>query len=139
MYNESDNIYCYKDSNILKNKLNIRNYSLLDETERVIVALKLYELAKQEINEDITEEVFKNIHKYLFSDIYDFAGIYRNVNIAKGSFKFAEFQYIDQEIKKLFKLLKEENYLRDLNKEELSKRLAYYLSEINILHPFRER
>lgn len=138
MYNEPDGKYCYKDSNILINKLNIKNYSLLDETERVIVALKLYELGKRKVIDNVDLECFKNIHKYLFEDIYDFAGKFRNVNIAKGSFKFAEYQFVEQEIERLFEKLKNENYLKDLSKEELSKRLSYYLSELNVLHPFRE-
>ena len=78
------------------------------------------------------------IHTYLFEDIYSFAGKYRNENIAKGVFRFAEWEYIEPELQRLFKELKNENYLADLSKEELAERLAYYLSELNVLHPYRE-
>ena len=47
-------------------------------------------------------------------------------------------EYIEQELEKLLENLKKENYLNGLSKSELSKRLAYYLSELNVLHPFRE-
>ena len=59
-------------------------------------------------------------------------------NIAKGNFRFAEWEYIEQELIKLLDKLKEENYLQGLSKEELSKKLAYYMAELNVLHPFRE-
>ena len=79
-----------------------------------------------------------SIHKYLFEDIYPFAGQYRNENIAKGVFRFAEWEYIEQELNRLLNNLKNENYLANLSKEDLAERLAFYLSELNVLHPYRE-
>ena len=79
-----------------------------------------------------------SIHKYLFEDIYPFAGKYRTENIAKGVFRFAEWEYIEPELERLLDELKKENYLENLSKEKLAERLAYYLSELNVLHPYRE-
>ena len=78
------------------------------------------------------------IHSYLFEDIYPFAGKFRNENIAKGVFRFAEFEYIEPELNRLLNELIKENYLQGLSKKDLSERLAYYLSELNVLHPYRE-
>src|SRR5699024_8487428 len=78
------------------------------------------------------------IHKYLFEDIYPFAGKLRTENIAKGVFRFAEWEYIEPELERLLNELKQENYLDNLSKEKLAERLAYYLSELNVLHPYRE-
>ena len=74
----------------------------------------------------------------MFEDIYDFAGLVRTENIAKDNFKFAEWQYIESELEKLLIQLNDEDYLTGLNKESLAERLAHYLAELNVLHPFRE-
>ena len=80
----------------------------------------------------------KQIHKYLFEDIYPFAGEFRTENIAKGEFRFAQSEYIEPELENLLNKLKKENYLEGLDKKELAIKLAYYLAELNVLHPFRE-
>lgn len=65
-------------------------------------------------------------------------GLFRNENIAKDYFQFAEWEYIESELTKLLDVLKKENLLANIPKEELAKRLAYYWAELNVLHPFRE-
>ena len=79
-----------------------------------------------------------SIHKFLFEDIYPFAGLFRNENIAKDYFQFAEWEYIESELAKLLTELKNENFLSNLSKEKFAERLAYYWAELNVLHPFRE-
>ena len=60
------------------------------------------------------------------------------MNISKGN-PFCRVEYIETQLTSLFKELKDEKYLRECKDvEELDKRLAYYLSEINVIHPFRE-
>ena len=59
-------------------------------------------------------------------------------NIAKGEFRFAQSEYIEPELENLLNKLKKENYLEGLDKKELAIKLAYYLAELNVLHPFRE-
>ena len=125
----------------LKNKLGITNSSKLAEEEEKITKKKALELFDKKIIENFEIGTFKGlqeIHKYLFQDIYYFAGKIRDENISKGEFRFASFEYIESELNRLMEELKSENYLEGLNKEELAKRLAYYLSELNVLHPFRE-
>ena len=138
LYEARNSIYCYPGSDVLINKLNIKDNQLLSEAERKIVLTKSYELRKNSKIGDFDLNHFLEIHKFLFEDIYPFAGKFRNENIAKGYFSFAEWQYIEPEIKRLFDKLKEENYLQGRSREELVKGLAYYLSELNVLHPFRE-
>ena len=79
------------------------------------------------------------IHRFLFEDIYPFAGLFRTENIAKDNFRFAEWRYIEEQLDSILNKLKEENFLEGLEKKKLAERLAYYMSEINVLHPFRER
>ena len=138
LYEARNSIYCYKDSDVLVNKFDIHDNKKLEEIERKIVLAKLYELRqnRQIENFDITH--FVGIHKFLFEDIYPFAGLFRNENIAKGNFSFAEWEYIEDELKKLLDQLKEENYLQNLDRNIFIKRLSYYMAELNVLHPFRE-
>ncbi len=137
-YESQKSIYCYEDCDILKNKLDIKDINKLLEYEAKITAAKLLSLRQKGITGNFDEEHFISIHTYLFEDIYPFAGEFRKENIAKGMFRFAEWEYIPEELKKLLIKLKEENYLEGKNKSELAKSLAYYISELNVLHPFRE-
>ncbi|MBE5821432.1 MAG: cell filamentation protein Fic [Clostridiales bacterium] len=138
LYESRNSIYCYPNSNVLKNKFDIQDNDKLFEIERKIVLAKLYELRQnnQIFNFDIHH--FVGIHEFLFEDIYPFAGLFRTENIAKGNFSFAQWQFIDKELIKLLNELKEENYLKGLNIKDMAKRLAYYMAELNVLHPFRE-
>ena len=138
-YNEENNsIYCYPDSNVLKNKLDIRDSNKLFKLEKQIVMAKLYALRQDESNFELNKARFIYIHEFLFGDLYDFAGKYRKENVIKGNFRFAEFEYIDEQLDDLMHKLKKENYLIGLDKNNLAIRLAYYMSEINVLHPFRD-
>ena len=138
MYEARNSIYCYKDTNILINKLDIKDPVILSDYEKRIVALKLVALHKKGITGIFDVNHFVSIHKFLFEDIYPFAGEFRCENIAKDSFSFAEFEYIEPELNNLLNKLKNENYLEGLDKESFAKRLAYYWAELNVLHPFRE-
>lgn len=137
-YEARNSIYCYENSNILKNYFDIKDNNLLGKAERKITLAKLYELRQNNKIGKFDIKHFVSIHKFLFEDIYPFAGLFRTENIAKGSFCFAEWIYIEGELNRILNELKQEKYLKDLNKEEFAKRLAYYMSELNVLHPFRE-
>ncbi len=138
MYEARNSIYCYENSDVLINKLNIKNNEQLEEAERQIVLAKLYDLRQGKLHGNFDKAHLIEIHKYLFSDIYYFAGEIRSENIAKGNFSFADFRYIDSELDRCFNSLKEENYLQNLSKEKLAERLAYYQADLNVIHPFRE-
>lgn len=77
------------------------------------------------------------MHKQIFGDIYEWAGKVRNVNTAKGNM-FCDCRFVEDMAEELFSELEKENYLQSCYTEEMADRLAYYLSEINALHPFRE-
>ena len=137
-YDERKSRYCYENSNVLINNLNIRDNKILQKYEAKITAAKLFGLMQTGIIGKFDIKHLNAIHKYLFEDVYPFAGEFRNENIAKGVFRFAEWEYIKPELERLLNQLKEENYLANLPKEKLAERLAYYLSELNVLHPYRE-
>lgn len=138
IFKDKGSIHCYLGTNVLINKLNIKDGKTLSKYEAKITAAKSLALRQKGITGNFDAEHFKSIHKYLFEDIYPFAGKLRDENISKGAFRFASFEYIEPELNRLMDELKKENYLQGLDKQNLVKRLAYYLSELNVLHPFRE-
>lgn len=139
LYEARNSVYCYKDTNVLINKLDIKDNENLFIYETKITAAKLLILREAGITGNFDKMHFVNLHKFLFEDIYPFAGLFRTENIAKDNFRFAEWRYIEEQLDELLNKLKNENYLQGLDKVELSKKLAYYMAELNVLHPFRER
>lgn len=137
-YNTRNSIYCYPGSNLLKNKLDIHDSNKLFKVEKQIVLAKLYILRQNNFIGNFDKEHFQNIHKFLFEDIYDFAGKFRKENISKNNFTFASWEYIESELDRILNRLKNEKFLHNLDKSNIANRLAYYLSELNVLHPFRE-
>ena len=131
-----DREYCYPDSNVLINKLNIQDAEALHTAEREITSLRLAAAKMQPIKGKFDLEHLQRIHSYVFGDVYDWAGKLRHVDIAKGN-QFCLAMNLDTYGSNLFKKLEKEHYLIDYT-GNVSHRLAYYLSEINVLHPFRE-
>ena len=132
-----DSIYCYPDSDVLINKLGITNSDRLHDAERKLTMLRLMELLQRPIKGNFDFDHLKAIHRYIFQDVYEWAGQVRTVDIAKGNM-FCNAMFIDEQAQIIFEKLKEENYLQDLSRELFAKRAAYFFSEINALHPFRE-
>jgi fido (protein-threonine AMPylation protein) len=83
-------------------------------------------------------EHLQGIHRYLFQDVYKWAGDFRTVDIAKGDSYFAHVPYIESTLKGLFGELSEERHLRGLNQERFASRLAQILGTLNAVHAFRE-
>ena len=138
LYEARNSIYCYPNSEVLINKLDLKTENQLEKAEKMIVLVKLYDLRQGKIKGNFDKAHFISIHKYLFEDLYSFAGKFRTENIAKNSFSFAEWGYIESELDRVLLKLKDGNLLEGLNKEDLAKRLSFYMSELNVLHPFRE-
>lgn len=115
---------------VLENKLNIKDSSELARQEEKISKKKALELFEKNILDSYeagTFETLSKIHKYLFDEIYYFAGEIRNVNIAKGNFRFAPVMYLEQSLKYIDKM-PQSTY------EEIIKKYV----EMNVAHPFRE-
>ncbi len=138
VYTTTQSIYCYPDSNVLKNKLNIRNNKLLKTAEEEITLIKQMELLKNPIKGNFTKAHLMNIHKFIFEDIYSFAGKIRREKISKADTMFYPPNLIDRELDKVFAKIKEENMLRETDEEKVFDNLAYVMTELNIIHPFRE-
>ena len=135
---ELDTEYCYPGTNVLKNNLNIRDLDTLHRAERDFSSVRQAELANMGVTGDFSFEHLCSIHRHLFQDVYPWAGEKRTVDISKGTI-FCLVQFIELQFDELYQKLKSENFLTDVSdKVEMSKRLAFYLGEINMIHPFRE-
>jgi cell filamentation protein len=132
-----DKVYCYPNSLVLVNKLNIKDFAKLRDAERKLSSLRALELIENPVNGGFDLAHLAKIHGYLFQDIYEWAGKVRNVDIAKGNM-FCKAQFITTQAEEIFNKLKKEKYLHNLYRNEIAARLAYYFAEINALHPFRE-
>ena len=138
VYTTTQSIYCYPDSNVLKNKLNIRDNKLLKTAEEEITLIKQMELLKNPIKGNFSKAHLVNIHKFIFEDIYSFAGKIRKEQISKADTLFYPPNLIDRELDKVFAKIKEKNMLKETDKEKVFDNLAYVMAELNIIHPFRE-
>jgi cell filamentation protein fic, putative len=132
-----DKKYCYKDSDILINKFDIRDVKKLKLAERKFTMLRLLELFDDPIEGRFDLAHLQNIHRYIFQDIYEWSGEIRTIDIAKEHM-FCNAKFIRPQADEIFLKLKKERYLGKLDNDGFIKRLAYYLGEINALHPFRE-
>ena len=115
---------------MIKNKLGIDNpIELAKEEERItkLKALELFETGKLNSFEVGTFNGLAQIHRYLFEEIYDFAGKIRTENISKGNFRFASVMYLEEALEKIDKMPQS-------NFDEIIEKYV----EMNIAHPFRE-
>lgn len=113
-----------------ENKLGLTNSAeLAREEERISKkeAVNLFDFAILKLLSDGTYKTLAAIHKYLFEDIYDFAGEIRTVNMAKGNFRFAPLMYLQSALENIDKMPQS-------NFDEIVEKYV----EMNIAHPFRE-
>lgn len=106
----SDRIYCYPNSNVLINKLNIRDPDKLHEAERKLTMLRLMDLLEKPIAGKFDFEHLRNIHKYIFQDIYSWAGKVRTVDIAKSNM-FCKVQFIETQATEIFGKLQDDGFV----------------------------
>lgn len=138
VYSVAGSIYCYPDSNVLKNHFSIRDNHELKELEAEITLVRQKALLEKPIAGRFTVSHLCRIHKMLFGDIYPFAGRFRREDIMKGQTRFLSHEQIPSKVRNLLSELQSENYLLGMEFEMLVERSAYYFAELNYIHPFRE-
>lgn len=115
---------------VLENKFNITDSSELARAEEKISKKKAVELFEKNILDSLTPGTFETlskIHKFLFDDIYFFAGKVRDVNLAKGNFRFAPVMYLKPALE----------HIDNMPQTDFHQIIEKYV-EMNIAHPFRE-
>ncbi len=114
----------------LENKLGLTSSAELAREEERISKKKALELFENGLLDNLEAGKFsalKEIHKYLFDEIYDFAGVVRTVNLAKGNFRFAPVMYLESAIENIDKM-----------PQSTFDEIVEKYVEMNIAHPFRE-
>lgn len=135
---ESTSSDCYAGTTVLKNKLNIQNEKELNDIEAVVTAYRSAEYLCNSTNSSFDYFHYCEIHKYLFEDIYEWAGEIRKIDISKKGTIFHRAENLERDMKALFLYLKDENYFLNLNHNEFCDKIAEFFHDLNILHPFRE-
>lgn len=134
------NEYLYDNSDVLINKFNCTNFEELKKIETTITFQKLLELQEKEVICNFDKNYLKNIHKYLFEDIYPFAGEYRKVNMMKkrGNFlMMRDINDIDIYLDELF--VRTNNELSNCNSVfQFCEVLSKIYTSLIYCHPFRE-
>ena len=138
-YNYIDNecLYTDKATNILLNKAGIADHKELQIFESFNVAARIEELFSKPIKIQFANDFLK-IHKYLFQDVYDWAGNVRKVEISKDGRQFLPTHSFPQAFAYIDSLLLEYEKILKTDKLAIAKKLAEILDNMNFLHPFRE-
>lgn len=120
-----------------KNLVGATNFEELEKAEQFVFTVRAlqfeqgdYVIANYSLNSLVA------LHFHLFQDIYKFAGEFRDVQLVKGQTRFCQMQFIQSELKRVFKELVQDSAWSTV--DEAATRLAYFKSELNIIHPFRE-
>lgn len=130
--------YVYPGINVLKNKKNIMDFQVLSDAERTCSSLNIIRLRQLGITGWFDIPHLQSIHRELFSDIYEWAGEFRNIEIYKGGTEFIAPDEIASELDVLCLEIKSKNYFRCLSKQETVDHLADIMCKLNLIHPFRE-
>lgn len=129
---------CYENSGVLKNKFNIRDEQQLDIMEQSITSMLIAKASIEIPFENVDFEFYKNLHKYIFSDIYDWAGTVRKVEMSKKGTNFCQTGKIEERGAAIFDRLKKSDFLRQYHDDEFIVEFTDLYCELNYLHPFRE-
>ncbi|GHU49813.1 cell division protein Fic [Clostridia bacterium] len=135
-YDDPDFEYTYPGSSVLVNKFDIQEQSVALEKEYQLSAERVLELSIKPISVHSMKDV-RAIHRFIFHDMYTWAGTYRTVNISKAGNAFMTRQAFDSGEEYLDTLI--EMYWQTADtKTEIAKQLAEILDCLNHMHPFRE-
>ena len=129
---------CYEGTSCLINKLGIKDDKKLKEFEAAVTFAKASELEAMPITDSFDVEHYKAIHRFLFEDIYDWAGEYRTINMSKKGTSFAEANKIAELMEACFKRLKDNDFFRHNSFDEFIENIVDFYQITNMIHPFRE-
>jgi cell filamentation protein len=134
----ADDPYVYPGTDVLRNRLDIRDAADLAEREAALSAIRIAQLERRFIPGDYDLAHLQATHRFIFGDVYPWAGELRTVRISKGGDLFALPEHIEPYLRRLFVDLSREGLLRGLGRDRFVERLAHYYAELNAVHPFRE-
>jgi cell filamentation protein len=121
-----------------RNVLGITVYAELQPIETIFSFKRQEELARLGVTGKFDAAHLKSIHRYLFQDIFPWAGAFRVVNMSKGNSPFGPAIHIAAALDDALHKLRMEGFLKNLSTKDFAQRAAFYLGEINAIHPLRE-
>ena len=139
LYATGTDPYCYPGSSVLRNRFDIHDGRLLADVEALYSQQRLAELySTHPVAGRFGLTHLSRIHRFIFQDVYPWAGKLRTVRIHKGKTTFAYPENLRSEADRIFAKLRQERLLQELPQPVLLDRLSWYIGELNVLHPFRE-
>ena len=135
-----DDYYYYPNSSVLKNKLNLRFQSSLDEAETRLVRIRGNNVEIDSSclgGQTFDFDYLKSIHRYLFQDVYEWAGNVKLQNTYKKNMHYVDVADIPRRAKEIFGDVKK-NFTTNMQPGEFCEKAGQLLYDIHFLHPFRE-
>lgn len=129
---------CYEGTTCLINKFDIKDENILKDLETTVTFGMITEYSLNPLFNTFDVNHYKAIHKYLFEDIYDWAGEYRTVDMSKKGTSFAKAESIDELMTKCFARLQNKNCFQDLDFDDFVDSIVDFYCVTNMIHPFRE-
>ena len=119
---------------VLRNKLGLRNAKDLEKAEYQVTS----DRTRDAHQFPPTRAGYQALHRHLFSEVFEWAGELRTVNFTKDGTQFAAARFLDSTLDKVFADLAARHYLQSLPGERFAAAAAHHVSELNVIHPFRE-
>ena len=129
---------CYPDTTVLVNKFGIRDQAELDTVEKQITLLRAVQAEQETRFEQVDFAFYKNLHRLVFSDLYEWAGTVRTINISKKGTVFCSASEIERIGTLKFERLRKQKYLTGMENGAFLNELTELYHELNMLPPFRE-
>ncbi len=129
---------CYEGTSCLINKFDIKDEVILKELETTITLNKITEYSLNPLFYSFDVQHYKSIHRYLFGDIYDWAGEYRTVDMSKKGTNFAKAESVEKLMSNCFKRLNDKNLFQGLKFDDSVDEFVDFYCVTNMIHPFRE-
>lgn len=130
--------YVYPGTDVLRNLAGLRDADTLADYEAQASTLRLAQLAALRLKGVYDLPHLQEFHRFIFQDIYSWAGELRSVPLAKPGSMFALPDHIESYVTSVLHQLAGEKHLRGLSRDQFAERLTHYYAEINAVHPFRE-
>jgi cell filamentation protein len=126
------------ENGVLKNNFGITDSASLNEVEADIAGVQIQKILKEPAPKSFTALHLCALHEQVFSEVYPWAGHYRQVDIAKGDTHFLRHQKIAAKLDALFSGLAKEDYLNGGGPQAFGEFMGKFLVQLNFVHPFRE-
>jgi cell filamentation protein len=135
---ESSEPYLYPGTSVLRNLRGLTDSQELAAFEARSTHRRLAELLEVPLSSRFDIGHLKAIHRYIFQDVFEWAGQFRTVDISKVGHLFGRAAFLEAALQQAFEKLASENHLVGLGADKFAERAAYYFGELNAAHPFRE-